>query len=154
VNTEQLRQSLKRRWLEYYEKNREWLTHLAVWVDCDGERRPSSGFILGTLSALEPNLTHLLPLIVDLSNNPDRIVMALGLNFSPDELLKQAAQPAGQDESPDSERIKLLPASVAEPVLHKLEERDQRVAMDEACEGAWGQSSEGERPPDYRHRRR
>jgi len=60
VNTEQLRQSLKARWLNYYEENREWLTRLGVWVDCEGERRPSSGFILATLSVLEPNLTHLL----------------------------------------------------------------------------------------------
>ncbi len=153
MNTEQLRQSLKRRWLEYYEKNREWLTHLAVWVDCDGQRRPSSGFILGTLSVLEPNLTHLLPLIVDLSNNPDRIVMALGLNFSPDELLKQAAQTASRDQSPDSELIRLLPASAAEPVRHQREDRDKRVALDEACEGAWGQSDEADYPPRHRHRR-
>jgi hypothetical protein len=47
---------------------------LGVWVNCDGQRRPSSSFILATLSVLEPELTQMLPLIVDLSSNPDRII--------------------------------------------------------------------------------
>jgi hypothetical protein len=88
VNIQQLRQSLKIQWLNYYRDNRDWLTRVGVWVTCEGERRPSSSFILATLSVLEPQLTQLLPLIVDLSSNPDRIVIALGLNFNPDEELK------------------------------------------------------------------
>lgn len=87
MNIEQFRQSLKDKWLSYYAENRGWLSRIGVWVDCDGQRRPSSSFILATLSVLEPQLTYLLPLIVDLSSNPDRIVMALGLNFNPDEVL-------------------------------------------------------------------
>jgi hypothetical protein len=88
VNIQQLRNSLKDQWLTYYRDNREWLTRVGVWVTCEGERRPSSSFILATLSVLEPQLTQLLPLIVDLSSNPDRIVIALGLNFNPDDELK------------------------------------------------------------------
>jgi hypothetical protein len=88
VNIEHLRKTLKAQWLTYYRENRDWLTRLGVWVTCEGERRPSSSFILGTLSILEPQLIQLLPLIVDLSSNPDRIVIALGLNFNPDEELE------------------------------------------------------------------
>ncbi|WP_421654552.1 DUF5331 domain-containing protein [Leptothermofonsia sp. ETS-13] len=89
MNTEQLRQSVREKWLSYYEDNREWLSRLGVWVNCEGERRPSSGFILATLSVLEPRLTQLLPLIVDLSSNPDRIMVALGLNFNPEDYLME-----------------------------------------------------------------
>lgn len=92
MNSKQLRQSLKVKWLAYYRDNREWIDRLGVWVTVDGQRRPSAGFILGALSSLEPNLTQLLPLVVDLSSNPDRIVAALGLNISPDQELKALAE--------------------------------------------------------------
>lgn len=88
MNIQQLRQSLKVQWLNYYREHRDWLIRIGVWVTCEGKRRPSSSFILATLSVLEPKLTQLLPLIVDLSSNPDRIVIALGLNFNPDEELE------------------------------------------------------------------
>jgi hypothetical protein len=89
VNSKQLRRSLKIKWLIYYRDNREWIDKLGIWITCDGQRRPSSGFILGALSSLEPNLNNLLPLVVDLSSNPDRIISALGLNISPDEELRR-----------------------------------------------------------------
>ncbi|WP_346291049.1 DUF5331 domain-containing protein [Sphaerothrix gracilis] len=88
MNTEQLRQALRQKWLDYYRENRSWLVRLGVWVTCQGQRRPSSSFILATLAILEPQLGQLLPLVVDLSSNPDRIVAALGLNFNPDEALE------------------------------------------------------------------
>ncbi len=134
VNTEQLRQSVKSLWLTYYRDNRSWLTRLGVWVDCGGQRRPSSGFILGVLSTLEPQLTHLLPLIVDLSNNPDRIVMALGLNFNPDEELKLLGD---ADDDPNSPRY--LPA--ANELNLPLADRPSRLyaKVDESCWGADGE---------------
>ena len=107
MNIVQLRQSLKDKWLTYYRDNRPWLARLAVWVNCNGQRRPSSSFILATLSVLEPELTAFLPLVVDLNSNPDRIVMALGLNFNPDRALDSLAK---VDATVDEE-VKLLPAS-------------------------------------------
>jgi Family of unknown function (DUF5331) len=89
VDTEHLRASLKTLWLDYYRSNRIWINRLGIWVTCDGDRRPSSSFILATLAILEPKLHDILPLIVDLSSNPDRIVLALGLNFNPDSVLKE-----------------------------------------------------------------
>ena len=110
----QLRQSLKLMWLNYYRENRDWLVKLGVWVSCEGERRPSASFILATLSVLEPRLSHLMPIIVDLNSNPDRVIKALGLNFTPDDELKQAIAsgvlPSEISSSAD-QAMKLLSAS-------------------------------------------
>jgi len=84
MNIQQLRESLKMKWLNYYLENRPWLVKMQIWGTYDGERRPSSGFMLATLSVLEPQLDQIFPFILDLNNNPDRIVAALGLNFNPD----------------------------------------------------------------------
>jgi len=92
VDIQHLRHSLKVKWLLYYQQNRPWLVRLRIWGTFDGQRRPSSSFILATLSNLEPQLTQLFPLIVALNNNPDGIVTALGLNFNPDEELKSLTQ--------------------------------------------------------------
>lgn len=144
MNTEQLRQSLKHKWLTYYAENHYWIARLQVWVDCDGKRRPSSGFILATLSVLEPQLNHLLPLIADLSSNPDRIIAALGLNFNPDEYLEklqksqQKAAPVNSEPAQSiakSKMVKLLPASSSE-ILSPLEQSPKQVSrIDETCQG-------------------
>jgi hypothetical protein len=87
MNIQQLRQSLKLKWVNHYYKNRSWLVKLQVWGTYDGQRRPSSGFILAAMSVLEPQLNEIFPFILDLNNNPDQIVAALGLNFNPEEQL-------------------------------------------------------------------
>lgn len=88
MNIEQLRHTLKVKWLCYYQQNRSWLVKLQVWGTENGKRCPKSSFILATVSSLEPELTELLPFLVALNNNPDCIASALGLNFDPDEELK------------------------------------------------------------------
>ncbi|MBD2454898.1 hypothetical protein H6G80_12480 [Nostoc sp. FACHB-87] len=88
MNIQQLRQSLKMKWLGYYQQNRPWLVKMRVWGNYHGLRRPSSGFILATLSVLEPEFEQMLSFMMDLNNNPDDIVTALGLNFNPDEELR------------------------------------------------------------------
>jgi hypothetical protein len=108
VNVEKFRRSLSAKWLDYYRENRNWLVRLGVWVTYQGQRRPSSSFILATLSILEPKLTQLLPLVVDLSQSPDRIVAALGLNFNPEEALDKLLETAVD---PVSEVPKQLPSS-------------------------------------------
>lgn len=144
MNAQYLRQSLKAKWLNYYRDNRPWLTRLGVWVDCGGQRRPSSGFILATLSTLEPQLTSMLPLIVDLSHHPDRIVMALGLNFNPDDELKLLEATEGVE---PVEPIKLLPGGM--PALNESlpPEKPQQLPslIDESCHGAWGGDTDGGR---------
>ena len=87
MNIKQLRESLKIKWLRYYHQNRPWLAKMRIWGTYNGYRRPSSGFILATLSVLEPKLDEIFPFILELNNNPDQIIAALGLNFNPDEQL-------------------------------------------------------------------
>ena len=87
MNIQQLRQSLKVKWLNYYEENHPWLVKMRIWNTYDDLRRPSSGFILATLSVLEPQFDQILSFILELSNDPDKIITALGLNFNPDEEL-------------------------------------------------------------------
>jgi hypothetical protein len=106
VNIQQLRRSLKEKWLQYYRDNREWLVKFGIWVESDGVRRPTSGYILATLSVLEPRLTQLMPLVVDLSSSPDRVITALGLNFSPDDALAAAEKIAKKQAE-----VRLLPSS-------------------------------------------
>jgi Family of unknown function (DUF5331) len=88
MDIQHLRQSLKIKWLSYYEQNRSWLVKMRIWKDYDGIRRPSSGYILATLSVLEPGLKKILPFILDLNNNPDQIITALCLHFNPEQELK------------------------------------------------------------------
>ena len=128
MDIQQLRRSLKDKWLDYYQTNRHWLSRLGVWVNCDGQRRPSSGFILATLTVVEPELTELLPLVVDLNGNPDRIIMALGLNFDPDQALDALTKDAEL-----AEEVKFLPASSKLAMPESTSRRHARV--DEACEG-------------------
>lgn len=92
MDIQQLRQSLKVKWLLYYRRNRPWMTKLRIWGTFDGQRRPSSSFILATLTNLEPQLVQMFPFIVALSNHPDQIVAALGLNFNPEVELKSLSE--------------------------------------------------------------
>ena len=79
---------------------------MQVWGTYDGQRRPLSSFILATVSVLEPELVEIFPFILDLNNNPDQIVAALGLNFNPEEQLhliesdRQEVASQGSSESP------------------------------------------------------
>ncbi|MBD2666890.1 hypothetical protein B6N60_01730 [Richelia sinica FACHB-800] len=87
MDIQQLRPRLKMQWLSYYEENRSWLAKMRVWHTYEGVRRPSSGYILATLSVLENQFDDILAFILELNNNPDEIVAALGLNFNPEEEL-------------------------------------------------------------------
>ncbi len=130
MNIQHLRQSLKQNWLIYYQQNIPWLVKMRIWATYDGLRRPLSGFILATLSVLEPQFDEILSFMVDLNNDPDKIVAALGLNFNPDEelrLIKSAHSMATsqvESESPDenhSEDKHLSSAVTASKIaLHSL----------------------------------
>lgn len=135
MNVEQLRTSLKLTWLSYYRENRIWLVRLGIWINYDGQRRPSSSFILATLSVLEPRLTQILPLIVELNSNPDHVVFALGLNFNPDDELDALA---AAHHEPVSDDIKMLPSHAdASPLGDAEPKKPSQVAakVDESCQG-------------------
>lgn len=137
MNIAQLRKSLKIKWLTYYRENREWLVRLGVWVNCDGQRRPSSSFILATLSILEPRLTQIFPLVVELSNNPDRVVAALGLNFNPDVELKAMTGKSPVTEVALPDAVKLLPASDVTEIKLNPDSKASNITsfVDENCRG-------------------
>ncbi|MBD2251444.1 DUF5331 domain-containing protein [Nostoc parmelioides] len=106
MDIQELRQSLKMKWLSYYEQNRFWLVKMKVWATYNGLRRPSSGFILATLSVLEPQFEQTLAFIMELNNNPDEIVAALGLNFNPDiELRKNESHTNQEKQQTESKAI-------------------------------------------------
>lgn len=94
MNIQQLRHTLKVKWLIYYQQNRPWLTKIRIWGTFDGKRRPCSSFILAAVTNLEPKLIEVLPFVAQLNSDPDRIIAALGLNFNPDEELKALKAPA------------------------------------------------------------
>ncbi|MEB3289507.1 MAG: DUF5331 domain-containing protein [Leptolyngbya sp.] len=152
MNSKQLRRSLKIKWLSYYRDNREWIDKLGIWVTLDGQRRPSSGFILGVLSTLEPDLNNLLPLVVSLSSSPDRIIAALGLNTNPVKELEALAK--AQHILPSSARpeVALVPAEeVSEPealspvpVTLDVAPPPPPTHDDEVCTGSGGR--ENDRP--------
>ncbi|KAB8332026.1 hypothetical protein SD80_021160 [Scytonema tolypothrichoides VB-61278] len=111
MNIQQLRQSLKFKWVSYYYKNRSWLEKIRVWGTYDGQRRPNSGFILATLSALDSQLEEVLPLICELNNDPDQIIVALGLNFNPEEQLHlvESADSVAQNQVNSESAFQTLP---------------------------------------------
>ncbi|WP_334785345.1 DUF5331 domain-containing protein [Nostoc sp.] len=145
MNIQQLRQSLKQKWLIYYEQNIPWLVKIRIWGTYDGLRRPLSGFILATLSVLEPQFDEILAFMLDLNNDPDKIVAALGLNFNPDEelgLIKSEHSMATsqvESESPHEKHSedkhvssvvtasKIVPHSPVKTLYSKLPRADQSV---------------------------
>ena len=141
MNSKQLRRSLKIKWLTYYRDNRGWIDKLGIWVTSNGQRRPSSGFILGALATLEPDLTNLLPLVVDLSSNPDRIISALGLDISPVKELEALVK--AQKMLPGSTQSEVSLAS-SEALTIDAPPPLSPAYDDEACTGVGGR--EGARP--------
>ncbi len=147
MNAEKLCQDAKAKWLAYYQDNRSWITRLQIWSTYDGQRRPSSSFILAVISGLEPQMAQALPIVVQFSSNPDRIIAALGLNFNPDLELQRLAKakangavthttkllPAVGLEAGRSEghTLKELPAGDRESVPHTAS-----PLADETCRGS------------------
>ncbi|MFG3816656.1 DUF5331 domain-containing protein [Limnothrix redekei] len=129
MNVEQLRRSIRQKWLDYYRDNRSWLARMAIWTESElGHRRPLSSFLLATATVLEPRVTELMPLLVDLSSDPDRVIEALGLDFDPDRELELAAKAAARERR--NRPAILLPASdpapieFAQPPIEQFEETD------------------------------
>jgi Family of unknown function (DUF5331) len=108
MNTQELRQSLKQKWLLYYQQNCHWLEKMQIWAVFDGERRPLSSFVLATVSVLEPNLVDILPLLVDLNANPDDMIAALGLNFDPRQELNKVDNDYNSIQHPENQPEQII----------------------------------------------
>lgn len=122
MDIEHLCQSLKIKWLSYYEQNRSWLVKMRIWKDYDGIRRPSSGYIIATLSILESELKKILPFILDLNNNPDQIIAALGLHFNPEQELNSLKS---QHSTAKNEIVSTSPIRIPLTDLSVTKERKQ-----------------------------
>jgi hypothetical protein len=107
---DQLKESIKEKWLTYYESNISWLK-IAMekngdfWTQTeDGGRRPNSHLIIGVITSLDPNLSSLMSFSCQLNSDADDIIKSLGLNFNPeDELEKREKEKEKKIETPNSE---------------------------------------------------
>ncbi|MEB3218094.1 MAG: DUF5331 domain-containing protein [Nostocales cyanobacterium 94392] len=139
MNIKQLRESLKIKWVKYYHQNRPWLAKMRIWGTYNGYRRPSSGFILATLSVLEPQLDEIFPFILELNNNPDQIIAALGLNFNPDEqlhLIKNIDNHLNNHQNQEDGEIYESPSSTSTAItkIQNLRLRQKIISTSESVE--------------------
>lgn len=83
-----LKNSLKQKWLQYFQTNRFWISlHSGAVATPDGGKRPASYLILGIINVLEPQLAELMLPFLKLNPNVDALIEVLGLNFDPDLML-------------------------------------------------------------------
>jgi len=88
--------SIKQKWLQFFQANREWIT-LQMTVESvytpDGGKRPSSYLILGVINALEPKLAQLMLPFAKLNPDADTLIEVLNLHFDPDIALGNRLSP-------------------------------------------------------------
>lgn len=95
---DEIKESLKEKWLEYYEANSAWLKIAATKngsyrtnreIDKEEFTRPSGILMLGVLTTLEPQLSSFMCSAVELNTDPELIIKSLGLDFDPDKELEK-----------------------------------------------------------------
>ncbi|MFN7257411.1 MAG: DUF5331 domain-containing protein [Microcystis sp.] len=88
-NFEELKASLPRRWLDYYQNNQAWIKSLmdsrGSWRKTpDGGKRPSADIIIGAMTVLESQLSVWMYHFCQLNSDGDKLLEVLGLNFDPE----------------------------------------------------------------------
>lgn len=95
---EELKVSLKDKWLDYYQANYSWLKLLmeegGCHTDTNSGSRPNSLLILGAVSVLEPSLRDMLPAFCSLDTNEDKLVEVLELDFDPEQEIEKRTKEA------------------------------------------------------------
>lgn len=119
-----IREQLKDRWLDYWEKNRSWIIPSCQYNGYrktpDNGRRPRSNFIIVVLTVLSNQFALTwLEILYSLNSNEDDIIRALGLDFDPDiELKKREEERENLQQQahllPDEDEQKQLPESSEE----------------------------------------
>jgi hypothetical protein len=107
----QIKADIKEKWLDYYKTNQEWIQTLTLHqgravktVDNITYYRPPAEFILGVISALDPRINDCLIFFTQLSNDRNKLIESLGLNFDPeDELEKREKEKEKKSETPNLE---------------------------------------------------
>ena len=87
-----LKNSLKQKWLQYFQSNRSWISLHSSVATPDGGKRPPSYLILGVINALEPQLQEWMLPFSKLNLNVDTLIDVLELNFDPDLMLGNSTQ--------------------------------------------------------------
>ena len=87
-----LKNSLKQKWLQYFQSNRSWISLHSSVATPDGGKRPPSYLILGVINALEPQLQELMLPFSKLNLNVDTLIDVLELNFYPNLMLGNSTQ--------------------------------------------------------------
>ena len=75
-----LKNSLKQKWLQYFQSNRSWISLHSSVATPDGGKRPPSYLILGVINALEPQLQEWMLPFSKLNLNVDTLIDVLSLN--------------------------------------------------------------------------
>ncbi|BAY76339.1 hypothetical protein NIES25_27880 [Nostoc linckia NIES-25] len=94
--------SLKQKWLQFFQTNRDWITlHMEVEsvYTPDGGKRPPSYLILGVVNALEPKLAQLMLPFAKLNPDADTLIEVLDLHFDPDFALGNRFQVTPEQEN-------------------------------------------------------
>ncbi|NJK35043.1 MAG: DUF5331 domain-containing protein [Oscillatoriales cyanobacterium SM2_2_1] len=90
---EKIKGTLKERWVAHYKANRAWIRDQMNYssqfyaTTSDGGTRPSNAFILGCISALEPEFATYIPFFLQLNRDADKLIEILGLDFDVEKLL-------------------------------------------------------------------
>jgi hypothetical protein len=96
------KQDIKEQWLEYCKKNERWLRRLMNenndWISIKEEiepelleklggqwvtRIPTHYLIIGAIPLLDPSASSVLELMIEVSDDIERVIQSLGLNFDP-----------------------------------------------------------------------
>ncbi len=130
-----LKNSLKQKWLHYFQSNRFWISlHSGAVATPDGGKRPASYLILGVINALEPQLAELMLPFSKLNPNVDTLIEVLGLNFDPDLML-------GKDSQSAIDIQEDLPVQADDLLLDDLATNDESVVVIGEAESLRGGSS-------------
>lgn len=103
---EEVKATLKDRWLDYYEVNQEWIDSVVNSQQGDNTKLARSFLILGSITVIEPRLQEYLPLFHQLNNNPDDLVKVMGLDFNPSSELNRRKEERRKVEAAKAEEAK------------------------------------------------
>lgn len=129
IDFEELESSLKTKWLDYYKNNCSWIKYLSgqVTIQLSNKQtiqvnRPKSALILAVISILEPKVKDWLIFLSLAESDPNKIVLALGLHFNPEEMLKQQ-----NSETNESEKQTISQLDSSDSNLIKFEDLKQEL---------------------------
>ncbi len=125
-----LKDSLKHKWVQFFQSNRFWLDlHSETVATPDGGTRPASYLILGVISALEPQLAQLMLPFSKLNPDVDTLIEVLGLNFDPSLLQSNRS---GATDTQNGSQQELSSRSLEERVIISYQDESAVVGDEES----------------------